>query len=83
MDMHEHPTQVFPETHWKRYATESICAPPRRAAVVHVGEPSAPLETRIAPQLTEELGEGNYEAREGSVFTTEHTEALKGLKPSP
>ena len=27
--MNDDPTQTFPETHWKRYATEAVCAPVR------------------------------------------------------
>ena len=32
LDMHDDPTQVFPEIHWKRYATERVCVPGRKSA---------------------------------------------------
>jgi hypothetical protein len=32
--MNDDPTQLFPETHWKRYATERVRTPIRKAEKV-------------------------------------------------
>lgn len=40
--MNDDPTQLFPETHWKRHATERVSVPSRRSndgvrgSVVHI-----------------------------------------------
>ena len=41
--MNDDPTQLFPETHWKRYATEAVSTPSRQFGRVIPAEPTPPI----------------------------------------
>ena len=48
--MNDDPTQLFPETHWKRYATERVSSPIRKAEkVMLVGALHIEIRGPVAP----------------------------------
>jgi hypothetical protein len=56
--MHDDPTQLFPETHWKRFATERVSIPSRDigrvlpTVPIHVELVAPPISARDARKLT-------------------------------
>ena len=54
--MNDDPTQLFPETHWKRYATERVSSPARKAESVKlVGTLHIELRNPAAPGVDVEV----------------------------
>ena len=54
--MNDDPTQLFPETHWKRHATEGVSSPARKAESVRlVGALHIELRNPVAPGVEAEV----------------------------